>query len=322
MRTILLVACAAAVGCQVENELQYRSTVRAETDGVVLSRDGLNAFAAMAGTTCTLDTRWGCAVDDQDLPTDEERIFDHFDGVTLAVSADDLHFMDGGTWTAGADVHVEGIQSARLTDAGFLALRTTATGCMLKTGDEDVSMPAALCAAESIDVDRAGALIAATPDGVYRADAQGYRRIADGADRVAVDPALDQLYVATTGTRVVKALDHDGTQLWSIERPGAVQDIATRGDKGDLVVLTSADDGFGTLERIDGATGAVMSDSRIPVGEGDIVVSGNGRMITVVLADEIHNFEMIVKGENAPIGDESVSCIDLPVRQSRGFGSE
>ncbi|MEO0603281.1 MAG: hypothetical protein AAF211_17715, partial [Myxococcota bacterium] len=51
------------VACSPTEELRFTATLEADVNGLRLTPDGLDAVAAMAGTTCTIDTNWGCPVD-------------------------------------------------------------------------------------------------------------------------------------------------------------------------------------------------------------------------------------------------------------------
>lgn len=322
MRAILVVACVGLGACAVDNELQYRSTVSAETRGVALSDDGLTSYAAMVDTTCALDTHWGCSVNDENLPTDDERVVDHYDGRTLAQSADRLFWMNGDTWN-GDEAEVPQLRAARLSDTGLLSLHGGGDSCAFSAGEDVIEVDGALCAeGVRVAVDRRGAIVAATAQGVFRADRVGVTRIADSGDRVAVDASLGQIYVATAGSPRVTAYDDAGVVRWTANTTSAVTDIAVRGDKLDLLVLAAGDNGTGLLRRIDGETGEEVSVGRLPDGHGEVVTSLNGRMIAIVTPTAIHHYEMVVEGEADVVNDEEVTCGELPVRNSTGVGTE
>lgn len=322
MRTILLLTCAGLVGCANENELQYRSTLQTQTDGVALSEDGLLAYAAMSGTTCTIDTRWGCPVADEDLPTEEEQVLDHYEGTTLARSARTLHLLRGGAWQADADVEIEGLRTARLTQRGLLALSSTADGCILRGEDAQVPVPAALCSSQAqVDVDRTGALVVAV-DGVYRVDLDGAVRIAERGDLVAVEPLQGRIVTATRGEHALAAYDAAGNALWSMSLEGEVTDLAARGDTGDVLVVSHTDGDMGEIDRVEVETGVSFTAGQIPQFGVDIVVSWNGRMVAVITESEVHHYEIVVAGEPTPIAEDVGECISLPVRESQGFSTD
>lgn len=323
MRAILAVACVGLAACATDNELQYRSTLQADTRGVALSDDGLTAYAAMVGTTCAIDTTWGCPVSDQDLPPTDERVVDHYLGKTLAQGDGELYFLDGDVWDASADLAVPGLKAARLSDVGVLALRGSETSCSFTAGETEVTVSGALCGDDvRVAVDRRGAIVAATSQGVFRADAAGVRQIAAEGDLVSVDAVLGHTYVAVAGRTQVTALSDDGAVLWVDDEPGPVQDVAVRGDKRDLLVLSEGDGGFGVLRRIDGETGGELSIGRLPDAHGQVVTSYNGRTVAIVTPTAVHHYELVVDGEPEVINDEDVTCGTIPTRESQGFSTD
>lgn len=321
MRAIPIVACLAMFACQSENELRFLSSVQTETDGVALSDDGTVSFAAMAGTTCTLDARFGCPTADDDLPSDHEVVLDHYQGETLAASDDVLHFMAGGNWHPGADLFVPQLRQARLTQAGVLTVHGTVSDCVLDHEGDVRSVDGVLCGEEvSVEADRTGALVALTPEGALRVSSSGIQVLSRDADRAAVDPSLKQVYLTRVGERSVEAVSNLGRSAWVARLEGPVRDLATRGDKAQVVVLTESDDGLGVVHLLDGSTGAVASSHRIPSADGTLEVSGNGRVLAFVTDDEVHHFEMVVDGEDPMAKSDDPDCIDLPTRNGPSVG--
>ena len=311
-----------AVGCGTENELQYRSSLDAETHGVALSHDGLDSYAAMVGTTCTIDTAWGCPTADEDLPTEDERVTDHYRGTTLAVSDEGVHLLRGAVWDGETSALAQ-VRTAKLTDAGVLALGGSAEACWYHQDGMKSEVPASLCAdGTTVGVDRRGGLVAATPDGVFAVDGEGVRTVHEDADLAAVDAVGGRTYVARRGERTLTALDDAGAVLWTTEASGPVVDIEVRGDKQDLVVFASVSDDLGNIERIDGPSGARRSSTRVPTTTGELVLSGNGHTLALVGRDTVHHFSFVIDGEDPVVRGESVDCFDLPVRQSQGFSTD
>ncbi|MEN0065981.1 MAG: hypothetical protein AAGA48_27820 [Myxococcota bacterium] len=309
-----------AIGCApAETEIRFRSTVITESDGVAMADDGLTTYAAMQGVTCALDVRWGCPTIEDDLPTENEQVLDHLDGTTIASSDATLHYMDGGTWDPSRDVAMPALRTARLSNAGLMVLNATQERCELDIGDATYEVDGALCTAEDYEVDRRGALVAVTSEGILRADANGVTKLADEGDRSAVDMARDYVYVATAGDTRLAAVDPSGAQAWSMDLENPILDVASRGDKGDVVVLTQTADGYGQIERRDGLTGETKAVRTVPSSEGELVVAANGRTLALVLPDEIHHYEIVVDGEDAPEG-EPVTCPDIPAPASSGLG--
>ena len=130
-RTLAVVCLLATTACVSENELRYTSTLQAETNGVRLSEDGYDGFAAMSGTTCTIDANWGCPVADEDLPTEGEKVVDHHLGTTLATSDVGLHTIDAGKWQQSLDVDLWGLRTASLHDRGTMAISGDVRACTL-----------------------------------------------------------------------------------------------------------------------------------------------------------------------------------------------
>ena len=321
MRAIPIVACLALFACQSENELRFLSSVATETDGVAMSEDGTNSFAAMAGTTCTLDARFGCPTADDDLPTEEEQVWDHYAGETLAASTDTLHFMAGGTWHPGADLYVPALRQARLTQSGVMLVRGDEADCELDHEGTVLPVDGVLCADDvSVEADRTGALVALTRKGALRVSDTGVQVLSKTANRASVDPSLRQVYLATAGNRSVEAKSSSGKDAWTVEVEGRVSDLATRGDKGEVVVLAEAEDGLGEITILDGSTGKELSTHRIPSADGHIEVSGNGRVMAFVTDTEVHHFEIVVDGEDPMPKSEDPECEDLPTRAGSSMG--
>lgn len=315
--TLLPLAVAAALaGCKSENELVYTATLQAETNGVVLSDDGLDGYAAMSGTTCTIDVNWGCPTADEDLPTDREAVVDQYGPETLGVSELGLHSMVGGHWDAAADIDVPGVRTGRITDGGHLLLGSSDGACWLQhDGDGQVTVPDAACADDAHHaVDRAnGTLFAGTarelwalsPDGAVALDARGPSDLLDW------DPTADALYVAGTGGRDLRALDGAGEEMWSVRTRDPVRDLVARGDRGEALVLLHRDDGLGTIERRDGVTGRVLGRSVVPTADGHLVVSRNGVRVAIVRGDDVNFFALETDGEDPVVDPTPPTCITI-----------
>lgn len=308
--TLLAGACSTGDG-----ELQYTSTLEAQTRGVVLSYDGLDAFAAMGDTTCRVDTTWGCPTADADLPSEDEWILDHFDGLTLAASDVGVHTLDGSqAWLTDLDVTVDGVRDAKLTSTGVMVVSGDESGCSMSNEDGSVALPGTFCLPTvSSAVDRVeGSMIVATDDGLFRVDASGVTRLPGTGDLVAAND--EGLFVtATRGSSGLRAFDHNGVPVWTAETDGPVQSIAMRGDTGDLLALVS-NDGLGALERHQGATGETAASYALPAAGGDLISSGNGRTVGIVLPDAVHYYSLDLPGE-APVIDATpaTDCMqDVP----------
>lgn len=312
MRYVFLLAATTLVGCAIENELRYTATLESMTDGVVFTDDGLDSIAAMAGTTCTIDPRWGCPTDDVDLPTDGEQIVDHYAGLTLGRSAVGVHTLTGSAWDAANDLVLDEVRVARLTDRGRVVLAGS-TDCALYLDDaEPVGVPASLCADDArASVDRTtGHLYVASEGDLLRVGADGLRQVVTGDfDRLARDATRQLTYVTRGGGSSITAIDDDGRTAWTTDVDVAVRSLVTRGDRGDVLVLGERTNGFGQLIRIDGATGQVRSAQEVPDGQGELAVSGNGAAIAIIRAEQVHYYALDVAGEQPVVDPAPPNCM-------------
>ena len=322
MRRSIPVACLlAATACVSESELRYTSTLQAETAGVALSDDGLDGYAAMSGTTCTIDASWGCPVADEDLPTEEERVEDHYLGLTLGRSAVGLHTIDHGVYRQSLDIPEAAVRSARLYDGGAVMVAGDLKRCTVHhLGVADVDVPVEVCGdGVALRVDRReGTLYASTSGGVYRIDATGAYRMRAAGDLVAWDASLGLLYTADAGGSELMALRSSGEEVWAVTSGGAITDLAARGQRGQVLVQVERSDGLGGLERRDGETGRLLGRSTLPDADGDLVVSDNGRTLAFVRPTEVNFFSLDTEGDAEPVIDETPPvCIDPTNRVTR-----
>lgn len=313
MRNGALVTCVLLVSaCGIENEIRHTATLQSQTDGVVLSEDGFDSFAAMSGTTCTIDTAWGCPTRDDDLPTSEERLFDHYRGQTLGGSDLGVHTIDG-TWIPALDMDIEGVHHAKLTDSGVVVLSGDEQTCVVQQGGVSTEVPGEACRSmTTIAVDRLdGSLLVGTPAGALR--------ISDGvavwqdeaSDLVAFDSKHEGRYFAEQESGEIRAFDLTDELLWRVDTEGSVQSIAPRGDTGDLVALVKTADGFGAILRFDGETGKLLGSSVVPEGEGEIVVAENGHVVGIVREEEVHYYAFGIANEPEPVDPTPPeSCMD------------
>ncbi len=312
----LAVAIAASTGCATDYDLRYLSSLDAETDGVVLSDDGIDAYAAMSTTTCEIDTTWGCPTSDVDLPTDGERVVDHWHGQTLGATEMGVHVIEGQIWQQPFDLELAGVREARLTSVGTLVLAGDANDCVL-TGESDVSvpLPGALCGDQvTTAVDRsAGVLYAGTEDGAWRIGFDGAERIADEGALVAVDGGSGTVVVAMPGGTELMAVSSVGQSLWTVSVPGGIASIALRGGglagSAGLLVLHE-EDGLGTITRVDVESGEVDDTYAVPSVDGQIVVSDNGQTVGIVHDAVVHWYELLLDGEQAAIDEDVPNCME------------
>ena len=311
--SIIAVLAIAASACQSENEMRFVSTLDAETNGVAMSRSGNDSHVGMSGMTCTISTEWGCPIDDADLPTREERVLDHYDGMTLATTAGTVHQIDAQGWRRTDDIAAAGVRAARYATKGMMIVHGDADACFVQQGDQQTSIPGILCdEGLDVEVDRGGsALFTATRHGVYVVDLErGAEKVIEG-DLVAWDTTLNQIYTATSGETTVIATQRDGTEVWTTDVGLPITSIATRGDKGQVLVLTESTDGFGNLVRLDGIDGSTLGNSELPDSVGEVEVSGNGQTVAIVRPTEVHYFSMVLEseGESEVVERDPPSCL-------------
>ncbi len=310
MRSMVLLL---VTGCTMETELRYLSTVPTEVNGLVFSEDGVEAYVAMQGTTCTIETAWGCPVADVDLPTEEEKIVDHHQGRTLAVSARGVHQLVEGAWKRSADLEVERVHLARFGRDELLVVREAGASCVFQVGHgASIVLEPDWCAeGRATAVDRAS-------DTLWMADGVRVARVSpDGAwafpareDLLDHDPATGLLYLATSGSRQLRAVDAGGNTAWKTYTRGPISSIATRGGRADLLVL-QWDGPVGLLERRDGMSGRLLDSYPLPGADGELVVSANGVGIAIVVDGAVHHYVVAVPGEEVPINEQPRSCIEM-----------
>jgi hypothetical protein len=311
MRYGFAVVCLWASACASESELRYTSTLQAETRGVALSEDGLDSFAAMSGVTCTIDTNWGCPTEDVDLPTTEERLTDHWNGQTVGVSAQGVHVIDHGVWLGDADREVSEVRTAALSEVGEVVVSGSGETCQVQFGaDEPMLIDAAACAEGArYSVDRAtGHLYASSPEGLVEVRSDRSRILGQGTDLADFDQSLHLLYTAVQGDRDLRALNMDGEEVWKVTTGGAIQSLAARGNRGEVMVLVDRPSGLAAIERREGESGRLLGTSAVPTSDGVLDSSDNGRTIAVIRLDEVNFFALDFDTE--PVVDETPpNCI-------------
>ncbi len=292
MRIELALVCLMAAACGSEQELRHTSTLEAQTDGLALSENGVEAHAAMSGTTCTIDPQWGCPVADADLPSAEEAVLDHVNGVTLGRSPKGLHKVDGSGWIRGDDIPQEDVKTARLVTGGAAMIWGNADSCHRQDDDGPASeVPGDACAdGAQVDVDRqAGTLFVASADGLLAVNQESTDRLQRVTeDLVAWDSNLRQLYVAHKGSTTLRAVSRKGDERWSWESEGEIQSLDARGKRGEVMVLSAGADGFGIIDRLNGQTGEEEGSTDIPVTDAEVEVSADGSSVAVVADGEVH----------------------------------
>lgn len=312
--TGLFVVCASVASCTMENELRYTSTLQAETHGVALSDDGLDAHAAMSGTTCVIDAAWGCPTSDANLPSEDEVVLDHYQGVTLGRSVEGVHSIEGGVWVEADDVLVHGVRTAALYDDGKVVLTADEAGCWIQHGDDaPVAVNDDACAEGArYSVDHHdGTLFATTSGGVIAMERTALASMASAGDLLAWDASLHLLYTAFSGGDALRALDRKGREVWEVTSRGPIVSLAARGDRGEVLVSIEGEDGLGALERRDGENGRLLGSSSLPTDDGEIIASGNGMVVAISRFDEVHFFALDMGADGEPVVDPTPpECID------------
>lgn len=313
MRTIVpLLTLAAMAACTPNNELAFRSSLTSQTRGLALSESGLDAHVGMIGTTCTIDTNWGCPTSDADLPSDQEMVLDHFGGDTLGSSPEALHVIRAAAWQSDLDIAVPNVRAAVLRADGPMMVAGTEADCTLRVGDEVASVAGDACAETAmVDFDRDGdTAYLATANGIVAASLTGSEALSDTGDLVAYDAVADLVYVATEGGREVRALRTNGAQVWSIATNGAISSIEARGSHGQLLVMSDVD-GFGSLELHEGVDGGLVNTYKLPDAECMLTSSENGGTIACQRGEDV-NFYELSEGMEPVIDDTPAeNCINI-----------
>lgn len=307
VRAGAVVCLATTVACSSENQLVYVSTLDAQTQGVALSEDGLDAFAGMVEQTCEIDTHWGCATADADITASvDERVVDHWGGRTLAMSSVGLHTIVNGAWDAAADVALPEVRTAGLFAGGHATVYGHFGACWLQRGDGAPVQVADEACDDGVQftMSRAtGAVFAGTMSGVYALDEQGYRLLASSGNLVAYDHSLGLIYAATRGSTALRAIDEADEVVWEVVTGGPIHSIAARGNVGEVLVLIDRPDGLGVVERRDGPSGRLLGTSIVAEGDDELMVSDNGATVATVDEEDGVDFYDLPAGTTATTVD-------------------
>ena len=300
MRLVLTaVALVALGGCAPDAlEVDLISTLEQETRGVVLYEDGQRAHAAMMDTTCEFDTLNGWRISEYDLPTSSEIIKDTYQGRVLATSVEAIHVVDPDTWTT-SDVELQNVVEARFVNDGVVALQADFDGCTTEWADgSSVPMPDSACdSGVAVASARDGTLFVATESGLIAAHSDEYVTLDVAPDRLAWDNQTGILYSAQSGSSTVTAVDSEGTSLWEYELPGDVISIDDMGVRGNVIVLSEGTGETGDLSILNGYTGDLVARHWTPGANADVVVSGDGTTLAVVLTEQVFFYDVYAEGE-------------------------
>ncbi|HHO53820.1 MAG TPA: hypothetical protein ENK18_23845 [Deltaproteobacteria bacterium] len=294
--------------CQSDEiRMSHMSTLQEQTRGVVVMDHGLRIQAAMQDTTCIFRTLDGGFIRDHDLPTNDERIVDTYDGEILGASAQGIHLVN-----RGEDVAITEVVDARLWSGGVVSLHETVEGCTVSWNrDEHISVPQELCDAPAITADpRDGTLFVGLPGETSRIDRDGLASFDSGADLVSWDRATQLVYMAVSGERTVWATDINGVPAWSATTPAPVTALTHMGDRGLVLLMLDAGEGEGRFYILDGETGSLNSEHDAPGSEVEIDLSQDGTTLAVTLETEVHFFDITAGGEEPKERDTVGSAPD------------
>ncbi|MCA9492553.1 MAG: PQQ-like beta-propeller repeat protein [Myxococcales bacterium] len=321
--TLALGACTTAEPLAVE----HRSVLSYRTLGMALDRDGMRGHAGMAGTTCDFGTRMGLVDADYDFEGQKDTVTDGTDGpdgfTTVVVTGDGVHVVrpedgsvvdvvigkpDHGVLVGEDDVVViggggDGGAGGGTDGGGTEDQPEDGGGCdagYFHVGKRNpwstFELPAAACDRDAqVSSDRDQRVYVGTPDGVVVVEPDGWTRLDATGDLVAWDVAADALYLANAGEGVVRALEADGTLRWEADVGGAIRAVGELGSEGAAVVSVQRGDA-GAVVFLDGTTGDVRADVKTPSAARDLVASGDGSVVGLVLKDETHFYD------TAPLG--------------------
>lgn len=321
MRALSVVALATlATACSSNEELRFTSTLDADVSSLILSADGLDAVAGMIGMTCTIDTNWGCPVSDTDLPTEDERIVDVRGTTTLATSSEGIHTIRGAEYVITEDVAMTNVRTAGLygVEQHVTLAGTLGETCLFQVGDASVSVFGEACAPEmvySYDRDN-GRVFAAGNGAVYALTAGGATQLSDAHDLASWDVGTEAVYVAQKGGFDLGLIRPSGETVWSITTSEPIVSIVARGGLGQVVVLTETTDGYGLVQRFDGADGKKLGQARVPDAQRTLEASDNGAKLAMLADGEVHFYEMGKDIEALPVDDTPVDCI-VPTQTRR-----
>lgn len=293
-----------ATGCAVvDSDLQHRGTLsNTETSGVVLFEDGESGHAAMYGTTCVVDPDGGIAEDVDPNAGETETVVDSSgttgDDRVLARTAGELYVLENAS-VSRIRYPVPGLIDARLADQGDRDLIVATTACGVNWIDvSDGIVDASISLADvdcngmgtSLDVDGlsgtayvdiSGAIHAVTPETVTP--------LAEG-DLFAYSGDELGLVTANAGSSEVRFVEADGTLRWSADLGGSITDVDDIGARGWVSAMVSHD-GIGEFVVLDAATGALVKSFDLP-GVADVVVSGNGQTVAMVVNSDVHYYTL------------------------------
>ncbi len=228
-----------------DGELHLADLARTEgvDAGLAISTDGLWALAGMKGFTCDIWTRDGSLHADTDYPGGGDRVIDDDNDRLLVRTNDGLFVTRFGHSSATGVVAEEFLADGRLVGDGIVTLAWESQSCRAAwytrtdAADARTGLEEFWCGAGVAIVSEpaTGALWLLTNQELVRATPEGLDHYEIGGDLLAWDPVWQQLYVATSGTHLLRVVDWNGSyQTWTTEVP--ITALGTLGDVGAVVV--------------------------------------------------------------------------------------
>ena len=297
-------AAALSAGCRTPSvQIEARSEMEVQVNGIGLSEDGSYGFAGMFQQTCDFDTKSGSVGKDYDAGPGLELVLDTHAGRGLLL-------LDGGVGElrqsageelAGRALAGQGAVHGRVLNADdHLLVVERDSACQLErhTGGADptvIDLPAEACALSvSLVVDReSGVAVIGHRGGLLRVGA-GEAEDIDGGNSaaLALDAELGVLYAGAVGGGALRALDLRGEALWSSELDGDLVGVAAAPAVGAALVAVDVD-GVLRVLAIDAAEGEVVGVTELEdVGATGLVTSGDGTVAALVSPDRVRFFSI------------------------------
>jgi hypothetical protein len=292
----LSLALLVAAGCTSNQvSFEHKSQVQTRAKGVALLDTDDSAQVGMSGNTCEVTTSSGMIGSDYDVAVGEDdNVQDALGTDTLVIGQSGVYVVSQGFFGPGSPVvDMNDVVTARFSDDGVVVGRDTSTGFQIDwaggitDGSSAQIGPDANLGGMSVDRGTGTAYIP-TDSGLAIADANTGVTVTEvEADITAWDTAADCLYVATTGSSEVRAIEFDGTLRWATDVGGPVTSID---DMAGAAAVMVGDDNAGVLVVLDGVTGESTSQFDTPSAANRVVVGNGGHSMAMVLDDVVHFF--------------------------------
>lgn len=289
---------AGAAGCTNQSvTFEHQSELDTNTRGVALLDDGLHGQAGMYGLTCRINTADASIGEDYDFPSNSETVVDGgtigTDPAVLVISEVGAHVTypnRGWDWST-SEYDNPNLVDGAVYDSGIVVLVNDGS-VQWVSGDQVATAPAAVDATvHGMTVTPSGTAFIGTTAGVISVDPSGSSTdVGAEADLLAWDDAAEVLYTAMSGTTTLSGIEADGTVRWTTELPGNITSLDAMGPLAQAAVMVEDASGTGELVTVDGFTGAITSSLTTPSAADDLVVSGNGHTMALVLPNEVHFF--------------------------------